>query len=353
MAYRIALVPNRTVEPFLLPLPGLLNSAQSVFKFSVLSAETPHGELVARNFADVDKALVDAYSLKAKLAVSDEDLVVRFINELLESQSRGLSNLFLAGSSLSETPPRVAVVSTSFIHKHILPVDPTYLIQRNAFYHLIVCCIAGAFLELTAHEDRGCILDFNNYTPNIQNKIHIGYTFCKSCTNLVEQHPLGDSLLKICAALKVGASASHLKISKSEKQSKVFLCYSGPDHRKVVQLYTQLLTDGFKPWMDKKDLIAGQDWQFEIRRAIESADYFIACISSNFQHRTYGHREIKLALEVLDTIPEGDIYLIPVRLEECRVEHRLAGRQWVDLFESDGYEQLVKALRWAELRVMT
>ena len=49
-------------------------------------------------------------------------------------------------------------------------------------------------------------------------------------------------------------------------------------------------------------------------------------------------------------MPEGAIYLIPARLEECRIEDRLAGRQWVDLFETGGYEQLVKALRWTDGR---
>ena len=343
-AYRIALVPNRTVEPFLLPLPDLLNSVQSTFRFSIATA-SDHEDVELRESADVDQALIDLYSLKTNLDLSDEDLLIRFISEPLESRPRGLGNLFIASSSLFEEPPRVAVVSTSFIHKHILPIDPAYLAQRHAFYHLIVCCIAGAFLELPAHEDRGCLMDFNNNPQNIQRKISAGYTFCNSCTALVKQHHLGDSLLKICAALKTSASESST-ISKSEKQSTVFLCYSGPDREKVFELYKQLANDGFKPWMDKEDLIGGQNWKLAIQRAIESADYFIACLSSNFQHRTYGHREIKLALEVLDTIPEGAIYLIPVRLEDCEIEHRLADRQWVDLFETDGYARLVKALRW-------
>jgi hypothetical protein len=100
--------------------------------------------------------------------------------------------------------------------------------------------------------------------------------------------------------------------------------------------------------MDKMNLIGGQDWRLEIRRAIESSDYFVACISSDFQNRTYGHAEIKTALEVLDMMPEGKIYLIPVRLEECAIDKKLSDRQWVDLFETDGYKNLIVALRWNE-----
>lgn len=126
---------------------------------------------------------------------------------------------------------------------------------------------------------------------------------------------------------------------------KVFLCYAGQDREQVEQLFEMLQHDGFSPWMDKKSLLPGQDWILEIRRSIETADFFIACISRHFQGRTYGHKEIKFALDVLDLMPEGTIFLIPARLEECPVDDRIASRQWVDIFKPDGYEMLLKALR--------
>jgi hypothetical protein len=70
----------------------------------------------------------------------------------------------------------------------------------------------------------------------------------------------------------------------------------------------------------------------------------VACISQHFQERTYGHKEIKLALEILDMMPEGTIFLIPLRLENCPLDDRLSSRHWVDLFEPGGYELLVRAL---------
>ena len=347
----IVLVPNQVVEPFLLSIPSLLNSAQSAFRFSVQVGESQPEELRLSKSIDVEKAFLYAASLKKKFSLSDNDLLISFISERLESRSRDLNNLFVAASSLSETHPRVAIISTSFIHRYILPVDPTYLIQRHASYHLIVCCIAGAFIELEAHRDRGCLMDFNSNTLDINRKIRAGYTFCDSCTRIIEQHPLGDALFKICSSLKAWPSVTDWRDnSRPQNRPRVFLCYSGPDRERVLALYARLLEDGFEPWMDKRNLIGGQDWQLEIRREIRSSDFFIACISASFQHRTYGHKEIKLALEVLDTIPEGAIYLIPVRLEPCEMGARLVDRQWVDLFENDGYENLLKALRWNETR---
>lgn len=64
-------------------------------------------------------------------------------------------------------------------------------------------------------------------------------------------------------------------------------------------------------------------------------------------------REIKFALDVADEKPEGTIFIIPLKLEECTAPARLSRWQWVNFFEERGYERLMKALstRAAEIRV--
>ena len=327
MTFQIVLVPNHDVGPFLVPIPELLNSVQCEFRFSLRDIPTTPPPI-----ADVDTTLGDLYQLKKRLKLRDEDLLVQYIGAPLASRSKGLANLFVAGSNITESPPRVAAVSTSFIRRHILPLDPTYLIQRHAFYHLLVCCLAGSYLELAAHDDHGCLLDFNNYTPNIQRKLEAGYLFCDSCATKVVEHELGQPLLDICAVFKDRASSLTFGAPTSGERPKVFLCYAGGDRDNVADLFRQLSADGFEPWMDKESLLPGQDWKLEIKRAINNADYFIACLSSLFHNRTFAHKEITLALDVLDELPEGQIYLIPARLEDCAIDDRLSGRQWVDLF---------------------
>lgn len=153
---------------------------------------------------------------------------------------------------------------------------------------------------------------------------------------------VGESVRKgVVRALSPEDSSK--EVSKS--LPKVFLCYAGSDREQVEGIYERLSKDGFSPWMDKKSLLPGQDWRLEIKRSIEAADFFVACISQHFQDRTYGHKEIKLALEVLDMMPEGTIFLIPLRLDDCQVDDRLSSRHWVNLFEQGGYELLVRALR--------
>jgi hypothetical protein len=58
----------------------------------------------------------------------------------------------------------------------------------------------------------------------------------------------------------------------------------------------------------------------------------------------YVQKEIRIALDVADQQPEGTIFLIPLRIEDCEVPQRLSRFQWVDLFEPRGYEMLLRAL---------
>lgn len=206
MKLKVVLIPNNDSRNFLLPLLSLLNESQSFFYFTLYEQSQKKTKPSNKTIVEVNEVFNQIYSTKKKLKLRPEDMVIKFISNTLASESHGLTNLFIACSSIDESPSRVAAISTSFLRRHILPLDPTYLIQRHAFYHLIVCCIVGAFLEMAAHEDCGCLLDINIYTPNILHKIESGYTFCETCTPIVERHHLGKAVLQICGALKISAN---------------------------------------------------------------------------------------------------------------------------------------------------
>ena len=128
---------------------------------------------------------------------------------------------------------------------------------------------------------------------------------------------------------------------------KIFLCHSSDDKATVRELYLRLRsTQGMQPWLDEKDLFPGQDWDLEIRKAVKDADVIIVCLSAgSINKRGYVQKEIRHALDVADEQPEGAIFLIPLKLEECEVPQRLRNRQWVNYFEPDGQERLMSALR--------
>jgi len=125
-----------------------------------------------------------------------------------------------------------------------------------------------------------------------------------------------------------------------------FLCHSSGDKAAVRDLYLRLKADGFLPWLDEENLIAGQDWEREIRKAVRQSDTVIVCLSRNSINKTgFIQKELKYALDVADEQPEGSIFIIPLRLEQCDVPERLAKWHWINYFEDNAHERLVQALR--------
>jgi hypothetical protein len=128
---------------------------------------------------------------------------------------------------------------------------------------------------------------------------------------------------------------------------RVFLCHSFNDKSPVRALYTRLRRDGFDPWLDEEKLLPGQDWDREIRIAVRNSEAVIICLSKHsITKRGYVQKEIRLALDVAREQPEGAIYIIPVKLEECVAPETLSRLHWIHLFEKDGYERLSRALNY-------
>jgi hypothetical protein len=125
-----------------------------------------------------------------------------------------------------------------------------------------------------------------------------------------------------------------------------FLCHSSQDKPAVRQLYRRLLNDDIDPWLDEEKLLPGQDWQFEILKAVRTSDIVIVCLSRNsITKEGFVQKEIKHALDVAEEKPEGTLFLIPVKLEDCNIPERLRRWQWLNFFEEGGYEKLMLALR--------
>ncbi len=129
-------------------------------------------------------------------------------------------------------------------------------------------------------------------------------------------------------------------------RAQIFLSYGREDREKVESLYRKLSEAGFKPWMDPKDLLPGEKWDTAIQEAIQRSDFFLVCLSAySIDKKGWFQKEIQLALDVWQEKADRAIYLIPVRLEDCEVPEVLHTFQWINLFEEDGWTQLVKAIK--------
>ena len=117
-------------------------------------------------------------------------------------------------------------------------------------------------------------------------------------------------------------------------KTRVFICYAREDEPSARRLFSDLKKAGLDPWLDKKSLLPGQEWRPAIRQAIRGSRYFLALLSSkSVKKRGFIQKEIKEALKTLDEFTESDIFLIPIRLDNCKPEYqRLSELHWVDMF---------------------
>ena len=134
---------------------------------------------------------------------------------------------------------------------------------------------------------------------------------------------------------------------RTDKKLKVFLCHSSGDKKIVKILYKQLQSTNADPWLDSEKLLPGQDWENEITKAVKRADIVIVCLSKKSINKSgYMQKELKYALNVADEKPEGSIFIIPLKLEECTVLERLSKWQWLNLYEDNAYPKLLDTLRF-------
>jgi hypothetical protein len=134
-------------------------------------------------------------------------------------------------------------------------------------------------------------------------------------------------------------------MTEGKRPLSVFLCHAHADREAVRGLYARLIADGVDAWLDKAKLLPGQDWELEIRKVVREADVVVVCLSKQFNQAGFRQKEVRLALDTAMEKPEGEIFIIPARLEECETLESLRKWHWVDLFEIDGYRMLLRALR--------
>jgi len=126
----------------------------------------------------------------------------------------------------------------------------------------------------------------------------------------------------------------------------IFLCHAHEDKGRVREVCNRLKAEGFNPWLDEEQLDVGADFDQAIRKAITQSKFMVIFFSdSSVGKRGYVQREFKMALNILEEIPEEDIFVLPVRLDECQIPQKFKHLLYSDLFEPNGFEKLVRTLK--------
>ena len=134
----------------------------------------------------------------------------------------------------------------------------------------------------------------------------------------------------------------------SDRKKSVFISYSRDDIGWASRLVADLKRHPLEIWFDQDRLLPGQLWQQKIQAAIRRCTFFIVLLSKNsVSKRGTVQREINTALEILEESPEGEIFIIPVRIDDCKPSHhKIRKLHWVDLFRSysNGVRKIIQAM---------
>ena len=138
----------------------------------------------------------------------------------------------------------------------------------------------------------------------------------------------------------------------AQTKSRVFIAYVEEDLAAAQKLYAAFEQRGFRPWLDRRKLLPGQNWPRAIETAIQASNFFVACFSqrSTCKRGTF-HSELRFALNCAAQVPLDEIFFIPVRLDRCVIPRDISRRiQYVDLFPNwrDGVRTVVGVMKKQE-----
>ena len=92
-----------------------------------------------------------------------------------------------------------------------------------------------------------------------------------------------------------------------------------------------------------------QNWRRAIENDIEDSDFFVACFSTISARKKGGFQaEIRHALDCARRVPLDEIFVVPVRLDECPVPRSIQRElQYIDLFPNwpQGIRRLLTMMR--------
>lgn len=139
------------------------------------------------------------------------------------------------------------------------------------------------------------------------------------------------------------------EISYSDSsQPRIFIAYAIPDAQVAERIFAALSERGFAAWLDRKKLLPGQNWMRRVEDAIESSDFFLPCFSRQSVKKRGGFQaELRHALDCARRLPLDEVFIIPVRLDDCQVPPRIQREiQYVDLFPhwGTGLDQVIRII---------
>ncbi|MBI3152067.1 MAG: toll/interleukin-1 receptor domain-containing protein [Chloroflexi bacterium] len=127
--------------------------------------------------------------------------------------------------------------------------------------------------------------------------------------------------------------------------SVAFISYAREDEKTVRGIVVELNDYGVVTWFDKNSLLPGSNWEIDVEKNIEKADYFLIFLSKETQDKIgYKNKELQLALKYQAYRPEGKIFIIPILLDDCDLPHNLRNLNWLKVSEEGWFNKLLSVV---------
>ncbi|MEH2562653.1 toll/interleukin-1 receptor domain-containing protein [Bradyrhizobium sp. AZCC 2289] len=129
----------------------------------------------------------------------------------------------------------------------------------------------------------------------------------------------------------------------------IFISYAKEDHAYACELYLALEVAELDPWMDKpptpydgRGLQIGQRWSSVLNQKIRDADYVALLLSPrSVRKRGYVQVEFRTALQLMNEMPDNEVFVLPIVSEKCEVPSLRVGQidlqdlQWEEVKPSE------------------
>jgi hypothetical protein len=163
---------------------------------------------------------------------------------------------------------------------------------------------------------------------------------------IFEEHFESDKKLQPVAVVQQKEKKrSKKKLIMTGRKLKVFISYASEDEKQARDIY-RTLEKCVEPWLDKEKILPGENWEMAISKAIDESDLMLILISKHVLYKEgFLQKEIRLAHERMMRKPEGDIFIIPLRLDAARLPDSLDKFQGVSVTDDDWNNKLTRAFQ--------
>lgn len=106
----------------------------------------------------------------------------------------------------------------------------------------------------------------------------------------------------------------------------IFISYAREDEASAHELYLALMADALDPWMDKPPgqyrplgLLPGENWRLRLETEVRDASRMILLLSETSIAKVgFVQNEFRLALEIMNSMPAGARFAVPLLIENCQ-----------------------------------